>query len=148
MNKPINAVLIIWICVTAGIITVIMAAVSLTEPLCKPCSYSPHFKGNLMPISSIIVAFLWRSDWIWTHSRFFSLDYLIFAVEVCVRKPLMPIHLSSEQVALEMLCLCGQLDLLIRAQVHQVRHLHWCSDLWTLNIAYLCVCLIQVSNLN
>ncbi|XP_016350907.1 uncharacterized protein LOC107695487 isoform X2 [Sinocyclocheilus anshuiensis] len=61
-----------------------MAAVSLTDPLCKPCSYSPHFK-----------------------------------VEVCARKPLMPIHLSSEQVALEMLCLCSQLDLLIRAQVHQ-----------------------------
>ncbi|XP_043104354.1 uncharacterized protein si:ch211-218d20.15 isoform X2 [Puntigrus tetrazona] len=61
-----------------------MAAVSLTDPLCKPCSYSPRFK-----------------------------------VEVCVSKPLMPIHLSSEQVALEMLCLCSQLDLLIRAQVHQ-----------------------------
>ncbi|KAL1267648.1 hypothetical protein QQF64_033011 [Cirrhinus molitorella] len=61
-----------------------MAAVSFTDPLCKPCSYSPHFK-----------------------------------VELCVRKPLMPIHLSSEQVALEMLCLCSQLDLLIRAQVHQ-----------------------------
>ncbi|XP_016429432.1 uncharacterized protein LOC107756736 isoform X2 [Sinocyclocheilus rhinocerous] len=61
-----------------------MAAVSLTDPLCKPCYYSPHFK-----------------------------------VEVCARKPLMPIHLSSEQVALEMLCLCSQLDLLIRAQVHQ-----------------------------
>ncbi|XP_016322914.1 uncharacterized protein LOC107673701 [Sinocyclocheilus anshuiensis] len=61
-----------------------MAAVSLTDPLCKPCSYSPRFK-----------------------------------VEVCLRKPLMPIHLSSEQVALEMLCLCSQLDLLIRAQVHQ-----------------------------
>ncbi|XP_056088968.1 uncharacterized protein si:ch211-218d20.15 isoform X1 [Rhinichthys klamathensis goyatoka] len=61
-----------------------MAAVSLTDPLCKPCSYRSHFK-----------------------------------VDVCVRKPLMPIHLSSEQVALEMLCLCSQLDLLIRAQVHQ-----------------------------
>ncbi|XP_067301175.1 uncharacterized protein si:ch211-218d20.15 isoform X2 [Pseudorasbora parva] len=61
-----------------------MAAVSLTDPLCKPCSYRSHFK-----------------------------------VEVCVRKPIMPIHLSSEQVALEMLCLCSQLDLLIRAQVHQ-----------------------------
>ncbi|XP_073702459.1 uncharacterized protein [Garra rufa] len=61
-----------------------MAAVSLTDPLCKPSSYSPQFK-----------------------------------VELCVRKPLMPIHLSCEQVALEMLCLCNQLDLLIRAQVHQ-----------------------------
>ncbi|XP_051566476.1 uncharacterized protein si:ch211-218d20.15 [Myxocyprinus asiaticus] len=61
-----------------------MAAVSLTGPLCKPSSYSSHFK-----------------------------------VEVCVKKPLMLIHLSSEQVALEMLCLCSQLDLLIRAQVHQ-----------------------------
>ncbi|XP_056321217.1 uncharacterized protein si:ch211-218d20.15 [Danio aesculapii] len=63
-----------------------MAAVSLTDPLCKPYSYSAHFK-----------------------------------VKVCLRKPLMPIHLSSEQVALEMLCLCGQLDLLIRAQVHQIQ---------------------------
>ncbi|KAA0715614.1 hypothetical protein E1301_Tti008453 [Triplophysa tibetana] len=61
-----------------------MAAVSLTDPLCKPCSYNSYFK-----------------------------------VEVNVRKPLMPIHLSSDQVALEMLCLCSQLDLLIRAQVHQ-----------------------------
>ncbi|XP_048049413.1 uncharacterized protein si:ch211-218d20.15 [Megalobrama amblycephala] len=61
-----------------------MAAVSLTDPLCKPCSYRSHFK-----------------------------------VELCVRKPLMPIHLSSDQLALEMLCLCSQLDLLIRAQVHQ-----------------------------
>ncbi|XP_055072542.2 uncharacterized protein [Misgurnus anguillicaudatus] len=61
-----------------------MAVVSLTDPLCKPCSYNSHFK-----------------------------------VEVYVRKPLMPIHLSKEQVALEMLCLCSQLDLLIRAQVHQ-----------------------------
>ncbi len=144
MNEPIKAVLIIWICVIAGIITVIMAAVSLTDPLCKPCSYSPQFKGNLMPISSIIVAFF---DVLTEHEHIhvLFLDYFIFAVEVCVRKPLMPIHLSSEQVALEMLCLCSQLDLLIRAQVHQVRHLHWCSDLWTL---YLCVSLIQVSNLN
>ncbi|KAM6985352.1 uncharacterized protein FYW47_004465 [Aplochiton taeniatus] len=31
----------------------------------------------------------------------------------------MPIQLSTEQVGLEMLFLCGQLDLLIRAQVHQ-----------------------------
>ncbi|XP_056611168.1 uncharacterized protein si:ch211-218d20.15 isoform X1 [Triplophysa dalaica] len=61
-----------------------MAAVSLTDPLCKPCSYNSYFK-----------------------------------VEVYVRKPLMPIHLSSDQVGLEMLCLCSQLDLLIRAQVHQ-----------------------------
>ncbi len=72
MNEPIKAVLIIWICVIAGIITVIMAAVSLTDPLCKPCSYSPQFKGNLMPISSIIVAFFWRSDGTWTHSCFVS----------------------------------------------------------------------------
>nr|XP_055072541.1 uncharacterized protein si:ch211-218d20.15 isoform X1 [Misgurnus anguillicaudatus] len=63
-----------------------MAVVSLTDPLCKPCSYNSHFK-----------------------------------VEVYVRKPLMPIHLSKEQVALEMLCLCSQLDLLIRAQVHQLQ---------------------------
>jgi len=52
------------------------------------------------------------------------LSFSLFTVEVCVKKPLMPILLSSEQVALEMLCLCSQLDLLIRAQVHQVRHLH------------------------
>lgn len=32
----------------------------------------------------------------------------------------MPVHLSPEQVGLEMLCLCGQLDLLIRAQMQQV----------------------------
>ncbi|XP_056611169.1 uncharacterized protein si:ch211-218d20.15 isoform X2 [Triplophysa dalaica] len=63
-----------------------MAAVSLTDPLCKPCSYNSYFK-----------------------------------VEVYVRKPLMPIHLSSDQVGLEMLCLCSQLDLLIRAQVHQLK---------------------------
>ncbi|XP_072541297.1 uncharacterized protein [Salminus brasiliensis] len=43
----------------------------------------------------------------------------IFKVELFVKKPLMPTHLSAEQVALEMLCLCSQLDLLIRAQVHQ-----------------------------
>ncbi|KAG5833324.1 uncharacterized protein si:ch211-218d20.15 [Anguilla anguilla] len=42
-----------------------------------------------------------------------------FKVEVYVKKPLMPIHLSSIQVGMEMLCLCSQLDLLIRAQVHQ-----------------------------
>ncbi|XP_041127504.1 uncharacterized protein LOC121327500 [Polyodon spathula] len=42
-----------------------------------------------------------------------------FKVEVNIKKPLQPIHLSSEQVALEVLSLCCQLDLLIRAQVHQ-----------------------------
>ncbi|KAK1797784.1 hypothetical protein P4O66_008135 [Electrophorus voltai] len=42
-----------------------------------------------------------------------------FKVELYVKKPLMPIHLSPEQVALEMLCLCSQMDLLIRAQVYQ-----------------------------
>ncbi|KAG5283157.1 hypothetical protein AALO_G00038960 [Alosa alosa] len=42
-----------------------------------------------------------------------------FKVELHVKKSLLPIHLSCEQVGLEMLCLCGQLDLLIRAQVHQ-----------------------------
>ncbi|KAG7261761.1 hypothetical protein CRUP_009513, partial [Coryphaenoides rupestris] len=36
-----------------------------------------------------------------------------------VRRPLSPTHLSPEQVGLEMLCLCGQLDLLVRAQVQQ-----------------------------
>ncbi|XP_061081617.1 uncharacterized protein si:ch211-218d20.15 isoform X1 [Conger conger] len=61
-----------------------MAAVSVTEPLCQPCTYVAKFK-----------------------------------VEVYVKKPLMPVHLSSKQVGMEMLCLCSQLDLLIRAQVHQ-----------------------------
>ncbi|KAF7709466.1 uncharacterized protein si:ch211-218d20.15 [Silurus meridionalis] len=42
-----------------------------------------------------------------------------FKVEVYLKEPLMSIHLSPEQVALDMLCLCSQLDLLIRAQVHQ-----------------------------
>ncbi|XP_007227917.2 uncharacterized protein si:ch211-218d20.15 [Astyanax mexicanus] len=42
-----------------------------------------------------------------------------FKVELYVKKPLMLIQLSPEQVALEMLSLCSQLDLLIRAQVHQ-----------------------------
>uniref|UniRef100_A0A3Q3II33 Uncharacterized protein n=1 Tax=Monopterus albus TaxID=43700 RepID=A0A3Q3II33_MONAL len=42
-----------------------------------------------------------------------------FKVELQVRRPLMPLHLSPEQVGLEMLCLCGQLDLLIRAQIQQ-----------------------------
>ncbi|CAB1346497.1 unnamed protein product [Coregonus sp. 'balchen'] len=42
-----------------------------------------------------------------------------FRVELNVKRPLMPVHLSPEQVGLEMLYLCGQLDLLIRAQVHQ-----------------------------
>ncbi|XP_068592772.1 uncharacterized protein si:ch211-218d20.15 [Cebidichthys violaceus] len=42
-----------------------------------------------------------------------------FRVELQVRRPLMPVQLSPEQVGLEMLCLCGQLDLLIRAQMQQ-----------------------------
>ncbi|XP_023144640.1 uncharacterized protein si:ch211-218d20.15 [Amphiprion ocellaris] len=42
-----------------------------------------------------------------------------FKVELQVRRPLMPVQLSPEQVGLEMLCLCGQLDLLIRAQMQQ-----------------------------
>ncbi|XP_072252688.1 uncharacterized protein [Leuresthes tenuis] len=42
-----------------------------------------------------------------------------FKVELQVRRPLMPVRLSPEQVGLEMLCLCGQLDLLIRAQMQQ-----------------------------
>ncbi|XP_055008005.1 uncharacterized protein si:ch211-218d20.15 isoform X2 [Boleophthalmus pectinirostris] len=42
-----------------------------------------------------------------------------FKVELQVKRPLMPIQLSPEQVGLEMLCLCGQLDLLIRAQTQQ-----------------------------
>uniref|UniRef100_A0A3Q3EX22 Si:ch211-218d20.15 n=1 Tax=Kryptolebias marmoratus TaxID=37003 RepID=A0A3Q3EX22_KRYMA len=40
-------------------------------------------------------------------------------VELQVRRPLMPVRLSPEQVGLEMLCLCGHLDLLIRAQMQQ-----------------------------
>ncbi|XP_067117757.1 uncharacterized protein si:ch211-218d20.15 isoform X1 [Osmerus mordax] len=42
-----------------------------------------------------------------------------FKVELHVKRPLVPVQLSPQQVGLEMLCLCGQLDLLIRAQVHQ-----------------------------
>ncbi|XP_070694511.1 uncharacterized protein [Pempheris klunzingeri] len=42
-----------------------------------------------------------------------------FKVELQVKRPLMPVRLSPEQVGLEMLCLCGQLDLLIRAQMQQ-----------------------------
>ncbi|XP_019715796.1 uncharacterized protein LOC109510129 [Hippocampus comes] len=42
-----------------------------------------------------------------------------FKVELQVKRPLMPLHLSPEQVAVEMLCLCGQLDLLIRAQMQE-----------------------------
>uniref|UniRef100_A0A3Q2WP28 Si:ch211-218d20.15 n=1 Tax=Haplochromis burtoni TaxID=8153 RepID=A0A3Q2WP28_HAPBU len=42
-----------------------------------------------------------------------------FKVELQVKRPLMPVQLSPEQVGLEMLCLCGQLDLLIRAQMQQ-----------------------------
>lgn len=37
-----------------------------------------------------------------------------------MKRPLMPVQLGPEQVGLEMLCLCGQLDLLIRAQMQQV----------------------------
>ncbi|XP_077946938.1 uncharacterized protein LOC120834240 isoform X2 [Gasterosteus aculeatus] len=41
----------------------------------------------------------------------------------------MPVQLSPEQVGLEMLCLCGQLDLLIRAQMQQFQEQlgHGCS---------------------
>uniref|UniRef100_A0A3P9JK48 Si:ch211-218d20.15 n=1 Tax=Oryzias latipes TaxID=8090 RepID=A0A3P9JK48_ORYLA len=39
--------------------------------------------------------------------------------ELQVKRPLMPVRLSPEQVGLEMLCLCGQLDLLIRTQTQQ-----------------------------
>ncbi|XP_068185363.1 uncharacterized protein si:ch211-218d20.15 [Antennarius striatus] len=42
-----------------------------------------------------------------------------FRVELQVRRPLMPVRMSPEHVGLEMLCLCGQLDLLIRAQMQQ-----------------------------
>lgn len=44
----------------------------------------------------------------------------LWSVELQVKRPLMPVQLSPEQVGLEMLCLCGQLDLLIRAQMQQV----------------------------
>ncbi|KAM8855587.1 uncharacterized protein AB9W97_020390 isoform 1-T1 [Spinachia spinachia] len=52
-----------------------------------------------------------------------------FKVELQVRRPLMPVQLSPEQVGLEMLCLCGQLDLLIRAQMQQFQEQlgHGCS---------------------
>ncbi|XP_071384007.1 uncharacterized protein [Centroberyx affinis] len=39
----------------------------------------------------------------------------------------MPVQLSPEQVGLEMLCLCGQLDLLIRAQMQQEQLRQDCS---------------------
>ncbi|KAM8857043.1 uncharacterized protein ACB058_008836 [Synchiropus picturatus] len=42
-----------------------------------------------------------------------------FKVELQVKRPLMPVRLSPEQVGLEMLCLCEQLDLLVRAQMQQ-----------------------------
>ncbi|KAG7220954.1 hypothetical protein INR49_010203 [Caranx melampygus] len=45
--------------------------------------------------------------------------YGAFKVELQVKRPLMPVQLGPEQVGLEMLCLCGQLDLLIRAQMQQ-----------------------------
>lgn len=47
--------------------------------------------------------------------------FLIWSVELQVKRPLMPVQLSPEQVGLEMFCLCGRLDLLIRAQMQQVR---------------------------
>ncbi|XP_019896552.1 uncharacterized protein si:ch211-218d20.15 isoform X2 [Esox lucius] len=40
-------------------------------------------------------------------------------VELNVKRPLTPVHLNPEQVGLEMLYLCGQLDLLIRAQFQE-----------------------------
>lgn len=121
-----------------------MAAVSLTEPLCKPCSYRSHFKGNAYLFNNSCLILL--HDPLTGYDEHIHCSFLgcwMFTVELCVRKPLMPIHLSSDQVALEMLCLCSQLDLLIRAQVHQVRaeiFKHW---------IYMCVCLnIQTSNLH
>ncbi|XP_061143158.1 uncharacterized protein si:ch211-218d20.15 [Syngnathus typhle] len=48
-----------------------------------------------------------------------SVYHETFKVELQVKRPLMPFHLSPEQVAVEMLCLCGQLDLLIRAQMQE-----------------------------
>ncbi|MGH0175821.1 UNVERIFIED_CONTAM: hypothetical protein FKN15_071458 [Acipenser sinensis] len=57
------------------------------------------------------------------------MSFCVFPVEVHIKKPLQPIHLSSEQVALEVLSLCCQLDLLIRAQVHQVRQASLISSL-------------------
>lgn len=44
-----------------------------------------------------------------------------FRVDINVKKPLQPTHLSSEQVAVEIWSLCFQLDLLIRAEVHQLQ---------------------------
>lgn len=46
--------------------------------------------------------------------------FVVCPVELHLKRPLMPVQLSPEQVGLEMLCLCGQLDLLIRAQMQQV----------------------------
>ncbi|XP_060682831.1 uncharacterized protein si:ch211-218d20.15 [Hemiscyllium ocellatum] len=44
-----------------------------------------------------------------------------FRVDVNIKKPLQPIQLSSEQVAVEIWSLCFQLDLLIRAEVHHLQ---------------------------
>ncbi|XP_072120334.1 uncharacterized protein [Mobula birostris] len=44
-----------------------------------------------------------------------------FRVDINIKKPLQPTHLSSEQVAVEIWSLCFQLDLLIRAEVHQLQ---------------------------
>ncbi|XP_042190368.1 uncharacterized protein si:ch211-218d20.15 [Callorhinchus milii] len=44
-----------------------------------------------------------------------------FRVDVNVKKPLQPIQLSSEQVALEIWSLCFQLDLLIKTEVHELQ---------------------------
>uniref|UniRef100_A0A3P9MBP9 Si:ch211-218d20.15 n=1 Tax=Oryzias latipes TaxID=8090 RepID=A0A3P9MBP9_ORYLA len=45
--------------------------------------------------------------------------YHVSFKELQVKRPLMPVRISPEQVGLEMLCLCGQLDLLIRTQTQQ-----------------------------
>ncbi|XP_034042873.1 uncharacterized protein si:ch211-218d20.15 isoform X2 [Thalassophryne amazonica] len=50
-----------------------------------------------------------------------------FKVDLQVRRPLMPVQLSPDQVGLEMWCLCGQLDLLIRAQMQQEQLGQGCS---------------------
>lgn len=47
--------------------------------------------------------------------------FVPYAVDINVKKPLQPTHLSSEQVAVEIWSLCFQLDLLIRAEVHQLQ---------------------------
>ncbi|XP_028847498.1 uncharacterized protein LOC114797052 isoform X3 [Denticeps clupeoides] len=48
-----------------------------------------------------------------------AIYHATFKVELQATKPVLAVRLSGEQVGLEVLCLCGQLDLLIRAQLRE-----------------------------